>query len=77
MQQKCDKMREFGTKFPVNLVECSRFPVGKDMLMSGSFGVLTTQSDGTKCYNKYNMFSMNVRRRLKVIPQWAKKFSLK
>ena len=41
------------------------------------FGVLTTQLDGTKCSNKYNMFSMNIHRRLKVIPQWAKKFSLK
>ena len=40
--------------------------------MSGSFGVLTTQLDGTKCSNKYNMFSMNI---LKVIPQWANKFS--
>ena len=51
--------------------------VCKDMLMLGSFGVLTTQLDGTKCSNKYNMFSMNIHRRLKVIPQWAKKFSLK
>ena len=51
--------------------------VCKDMPMSGSFGVLTTKLDGTKCYNKYKMFSMNVRRRLKAIPQWGKKFSLK
>ena len=39
----------------------------------GSFWVLTTQLDETKCSNQYNMFSMNIRRRLKVIPQRAKK----
>ena len=51
--------------------------VCKDMLLSGSFWMLTTYLDGTKCYNKYKMFSMNVRRRLKVIPQWAKKNDLR
>ena len=30
-----------------------------------------------KCSSKFNIFSMNIHRRLKVIPQLAKKFSLK
>ena len=42
--------------------------VCKDMLMSGNFGVLKTKLDGTKCSNKYKMFLINIRKRLKVIP---------